>query len=174
MTRPIFTIVLLLSTVIGFFNLHNASAQESGFNYTDNKLSGAQRFAVRSQRLDSGRDLADVAVAYFGEVVCPFAPAEFGCGCYLDGFKMPCDLVANCLQAGFCAPASPSIDVLLQEAAVKGPFQLVIKPSEAKTVATCSSDDISACDMLAAACEKLKGVGQCGGPNNPDGCECVY
>jgi len=30
-------------------------------------------------------------------------PAEFGrCGCTLDGFQAPCDLVAWCLEVGFC------------------------------------------------------------------------
>jgi hypothetical protein len=30
-------------------------------------------------------------------------PAEFGrCGCTLDGFRTPCDLVARCLELGFC------------------------------------------------------------------------
>lgn len=35
-------------------------------------------------------------------------PAEFGrCGCTLDGFQAPCDLVILCLEVGFCelAPA---------------------------------------------------------------------
>lgn len=30
-------------------------------------------------------------------------PAEFGrCGCYLDGLQTSCDVVINCLRAGFC------------------------------------------------------------------------
>ncbi|HEX6201625.1 MAG TPA: hypothetical protein VF100_01405 [Thermoanaerobaculia bacterium] len=33
--------------------------------------------------------------------------AEFGrCGCTLDGFRTPCDLVAQCLQLGFCEVAA--------------------------------------------------------------------
>lgn len=33
--------------------------------------------------------------------------AEFGrCGCTLDGFTAPCELVAWCLEVGFCEPAS--------------------------------------------------------------------
>ncbi|NER53006.1 MAG: hypothetical protein F6J92_41495 [Symploca sp. SIO1A3] len=38
-------------------------------------------------------------------IICPFLPAEFGCGCYLDGFPAPCSLVAGCLNAGLCEPA---------------------------------------------------------------------
>lgn len=34
-------------------------------------------------------------------------PAEFGrCGCTLDGFRTPCDLVARCLELGFCEVAA--------------------------------------------------------------------
>lgn len=41
-----------------------------------------------------------------------------------------------------------------------------------KTVATCEDD--FTCDILAAACNTLGGVGQCGGDENPTGCQCEY
>jgi hypothetical protein len=41
-----------------------------------------------------------------------------------------------------------------------------------KTVATCEDD--FTCDLLAAACDELGGVGQCGGEENSTGCQCVY
>jgi len=41
----------------------------------------------------------------------------------------------------------------------------------AKIVITCN-DDFS-CDLVAAACGAIGGVGQCGGDENPSGCQCV-
>src|SRR5918999_5084421 len=51
------------------------------------------------------------------------------------------------------------------------PLTISIKPTETGTIATCQGDDPVACDLLAASCEELGGVGQCGGPENPSGCQ---
>jgi|GEM_PF-3809589 len=39
-------------------------------------------------------------------------------------------------------------------------------------VGTCNDD--YTCDVLASACEAVGGVGQCGGDENPTGCQCVH
>ena len=87
-----------------------------------------------------------------------------------------------CLANGLCVPDTPSTAGLLREAAKGGRFVLEVVPGATETVATCdvtasedSTDDgLGPCDTLALACQDLGGTGQCGGPNNPDGCECVY
>jgi len=43
---------------------------------------------------------------------------------------------------------------------------------DTEIVGTCN-DDFS-CDLLAAACDAVGGVGQCGGDENPTGCQCVH
>jgi hypothetical protein len=43
---------------------------------------------------------------------------------------------------------------------------------DTKKVAICKGD--FACDILAVACDKLGGVGQCGGDKNPNGCQCDF
>jgi hypothetical protein len=42
----------------------------------------------------------------------------------------------------------------------------------AKRVTTC--DDDFSCDVLAGVCDIIGGVGQCGGDENPTGCQCEY
>ena len=51
-------------------------------------------------------------------------------------------------------------------------FNINIPRPSIRAVATCN--DTSSCNILAAACESLGGVGQCGGDENPGGCQCVF
>lgn len=52
------------------------------------------------------------------------------------------------------------------------PLDLSIRPTKTGLVTTCKGDEPAICDLLAAACEELGGVGQCGGDENPTGCQC--
>ena len=52
------------------------------------------------------------------------------------------------------------------------PFDLSIKPTTTGLITTCKGDEPAICDILASACEELGGVGQCGGDENPTGCQC--
>ncbi|MEM6341190.1 MAG: hypothetical protein AAF729_08565 [Pseudomonadota bacterium] len=169
MLKVLFAKAACVAVIITIAITTIASAQERPAG----TLTGVDRFVASTGAEMRKRN--KLVTSYFGEVVCPMLPAEFGCGCYLDGFRMPCDFVANCLSVGFCEPANTaSTAVLLREAAERGTVRLTIAPQETGTVAECSADDGAACDILAAACEEIGGTGQCGGPNNPDGCECQY
>ncbi len=52
------------------------------------------------------------------------------------------------------------------------PLDLSIRPTKTGLVTTCKGDEPEICDLLAAACQELGGVGQCGGDENPTGCQC--
>ena len=123
---------------------------------------------------DGARADAFRAVMMHNEmVVCPLLEAEFGCSCYFEGFKAPCSFVANCLEIGFCEPAEVKINEILGTMPAGATITLSVEEDAAGAKKwTCHGDDN--CQMMAQSCVEEGGTGQCGGDNNPDGCECTF
>lgn len=132
----------------------------------------ATRFVRAADPGSSSDRSSTLATAVMMQRSCanPFEP----CSCTFEGFQAPCSFVLACLANGLCVPAAPTTTGLLRQAAGGGRLVLTIEPNADRTIATCDGDDLSACDTLAAACQELGGTGQCGGDENPTGCQCEY
>lgn len=137
-------------------------------DYKSHELNPDRFVALKGK---GGDEFAGLVGQFLEVDICPL-DVEFTCGCYLDGFLVPCSFVSNCLQAGFCEPVAPSHGIVLKEIARLGPFTITPRVNGSDIDLFCNGDDPAACDIIAQVCEDKGGVGQCGGPNNPNGCDC--